>query len=239
LPDARAVLRSGGAALGAADEDDLRGLRALRDALAGVQLVGAYDTGTPLLGLQGASATLGSEPGVGAEASQALERALAHVARLAVEAVGDAERPDLLAGGRPVSRLTSAPGAGAGGGLGFGIGVLGGRLVPASALVADAVGLDALAGSADLVVTGVTRLDWRSVDESVVAEAARRALVHGVPTVVVADEVLVGRREQAAAGLTAAYAVSAGADRRGGEEVADRLAARTRRVARTWSPGTG
>ena len=38
------------------------------------------------------------------------------------------------------SRLTAAPGAGAAGGLGFGLALLGGRLVPGSALVADAVG---------------------------------------------------------------------------------------------------
>lgn len=236
LPDARGVLAGGGAALADVDEPDLRALPELRASLRGIELVGAYDAGTALLGLQGTSAGAASELGLSAERAQVLERSIARLARLAVDALGDAERPDLLGGARPVTRLTSAAGAGAGGGLGFGLSLLGGRLVPAPTLVADAVGLDALAATADLVVTGATCLDWRSVDESVVAEVARRSLAHGVPTVVVAGEVLVGRREQAAAGITAAYAVGTAGRGEGADQVADLLAARTRRVARTWSP---
>ena len=234
------VLGAGGGVLGGVTADDLAGLRALRDRLRDVDLVVATDVDVPLLGLQGASAGFAPQKGATPEQAQELERALGHFARAAVEALGDAVRPDLLAGSRPTSatsRLASAPGAGAAGGLGFGLALVGARLAPGSAFVADAVGLDVLIGAHDVVVTGEGRFDWQSLHGKVVSEVASRALAHAVPTVVVAGEVLVGRRELLAAGITAAYAVSETP-----EQVAAALAApehalstRAARVARTWS----
>jgi glycerate kinase len=234
------VLDAGGGALGTVTADDLAGLRDLRDRLRGVELVVATDVDVPLLGLHGASAGFAPQKGATPEQAQELERALGHFAHAAIAALGDAVRPDLLAGSRAssgTSRLTAAPGAGAAGGLGFGLALLGARLVPGAVLVADAVGLDGLLGDHDLVVTGEGRFDWQSLHGKVVAEVASRALPHAVPTVVVAGEVLVGRREQSAAGITAAYAVGETP-----EQVAAALAApaqtltaRTARVARTWS----
>ena len=73
---------------------------------------------------------------------------------------------------------------------------------------------------------------------SVVAGVAAAALDTGRPAVLVAGECLVGRRETMTLGLAGTYAV---ADSRDEVEamVADpveTLAARTARVARTWSP---
>jgi glycerate kinase len=100
------------------------------------------------------------------------------------------------------------------------------------------VGLDERLGACDVVVTGEGRFDWQSLHGKVVAEVAGRALAHGVPTVVVAGEVLVGRRELAAAGISAAYAV---ASTPAGVEAAladpaGTLTERAAAVARTWSP---
>ena len=120
-------------ALGAVDADDLAGLRELRDRLRGVELVVATDVDVPLLGLHGASAGFAPQKGATPEQAQDLERALGDFAHAATAALGDALRPDLLAGARAASatsRLTAAPGAGAAGGLGFGLALLGGRLVP-------------------------------------------------------------------------------------------------------------
>jgi glycerate kinase len=71
----------------------------------------------------------------------------------------------------------------------------------------------------------------------VVAGAADAATERGIPTVVVAGLVELGRREALAAGVAAAYAL---AERPGdlpgraaGVDAA--LAARARRTARTWS----
>ena len=89
----------------------------------------------------------------------------------------------------------------------------------------------------DLLVTGEGRFDWQSLHGKVVSEVASRALAHAVPTVVVAGEVLVGRREQSAAGITAAYAVGESPVQVAAALAApaQTLAARAARVARTWS----
>jgi len=234
------LLDAGGGSLAAVGPDDLAGLRELRDRLRGVELVVATDVDVPLLGLHGASAGFAPQKGATPEQAQELERSLGHFAHAATAALGDALRPDLLAGTRPASatsRLTAAPGAGAAGGLGFGLALLGGRLVPGSVFVADAVGLDARIGDHDVVVTGEGRFDWQSLHGKVVSEVASRALAHAVPTVVVAGEVLVGRRELSAAGITAAYAVAETPEQVAAAlaDPAGSLAARSARVARTWS----
>lgn len=234
------LLDAGGGSLGAVGPDDLVGLRVLRDRLRGVELVVATDVDVPLLGLHGASAGFAPQKGATPEQAQDLERSLGHFAHAATAALGDALRPDLLAGTRPASatsRLTAAPGAGAAGGLGFGLALLGGRLVPGSVFVADAVGLDGLIGDHDVVVTGEGRFDWQSLHGKVVSEVASRALAHAVPTVVVAGEVLVGRRELSAAGITSAYAVGETPEQVAAAlaDPAGSLAARSARVARTWS----
>jgi glycerate 2-kinase len=235
---ASSLLAQGGGALTRVGAADLRGLRELRDRLAGVELVVATDVDVPLLGLQGASAGFAPQKGATPEQAQELERAVATFAHAAIEALGDALRPDLLAGpGATGRRLLAAPGAGAAGGLGFGLSLLGARLVPGAALVADAVGLDERLASTDVVVTGEGRFDWQSLHGKVTTAVAARALAYAVPAVVIAGEVLVGRRELSAAGVTAAYAVAEGPD-----EVAVALAdaggsleRRAERVARTWS----
>lgn len=240
VPGLSQDLGLGGGALGAVTADDLAGLRDLRDRFRGVELVVATDVDVPLLGLQGASAGFAPQKGATPEQAQELERALADFAHAATAALGDAVRPDLLAGARATSattRLTTTPGAGAAGGLGFGLALLGGRLVPGSGFVAEAVGLDGRIAAADVVVTGEGRFDWQSLHGKAASEVAARALAHGVPTIVLAGEVLVGRRELSAAGITAAYAVAETPDavRAALAAPAETLAARATRIARTWS----
>jgi glycerate 2-kinase len=232
-------LSQGGGSLGGATADDLAGLRELRAAWREVELLVATDVDVPLLGLTGASAGFAPQKGATPEQAQQLERALDAFARVASDAVAADLRPDLLAGPSrsPFHRLTTAPGAGAAGGLGFGLSLLGGRLLPGAALVADLTGLDARLAQADVVVTGEGRFDWQSLHGKVASEVAARALTIGVPTVVVAGEVQVGRRELSAAGIAAAYAVAERPDEveAAMADAAGTLAARAERVARTWS----
>ncbi|CAM5780015.1 glycerate kinase family protein [Cellulomonas persica] len=242
LPDPRGVLAAGGGALLDVRGDDLAGLAGLRADWRDVELLVATDVDVPLLGLQGASAGFAPQKGATPEQAQALERALATFSRLAVDALGDALRPDLLAGSggarSAATRLTHAPGAGAAGGLGFGLALLGGRLVAGASLVADAVGLDARIAAADLVVTGEGRFDWQSLHGKVASLVAERALPHAVPAIVVAGQVEIGRREISAAGLAGAYPVAERPDQVDAAlaDPAGTLAARVTRVARTWSP---
>lgn len=220
---------------------DLAGLAEVRRSLDGVDLVGAYDVDVPLLGLHGASAGFAAQKGATAQQAQDLERALGHFAQIAVSALGDdVVRPDLLAGARattPTARLTSLPGAGASGGLGFGLALLGARLVPGATMVADAVDVAGRLRAAELVVTGEGTFDWQSFHGKVVNEVAGLALAAAVPTVVLAGQVTVGRREWGAAGIAGAYAVATDAAQVAASmaDPAGTLAARAERLARTWS----
>lgn len=255
------LLRRGGGALLDAEADDVADLAAARAALAGVDLVAAVDVDVPLLGLHGASAGFAPQKGATPEQAQHLERALGHLAAL-VEAAGPtppggAAAPSTGAGhgallplvdqGRHPLPLAEAdrprrpsqlPGAGAAGGLGFALAALGARLLPGAQVVADAVGLADRVAAADLVVTGEGAFDWQSLHGKVVAAVAEVALARAVPVVVVAGQVAVGRREWAAAGISAAYAVAERPDQVPGAmaDPAGTLAARAERVARTWSP---
>jgi len=206
-------------ALGAGE--DLAGLDEVRERLRGVELVLAAATDLPLLGFHGASAALGSEHGVAAEVTQSLEERLGRWTER-VAAVLPA-RTDLITG-QPV-RPDRAPGAGGGGGVGYALLLLGAHPVVGARLVIEELGLAPHLPGA-LVVTGGTAYDWRSVHQGVVAEVARAALAVAAPTVVLAEQVHVGRREGMSLGVAGSYAARVGED----------LAQLAERVARTWSP---
>jgi glycerate 2-kinase len=221
-----AVLSGGGAGLKGLDRDRLGALPALRDRVAGTELVIASDVDVVLLGFKGASAMFGRQKGATDEVAQQLDLALSDFARACVEATGQPQK------------LVAEPGAGAAGGLGFGLALLGARREPGAATVAEAVGLRARIARNDLVVTGEGSLDWQSLHGKVVAAVAGVALETGVPTVAIAGQVSVGRRELLSIGVESAYPVA-----RTPEEIAAsladpaaRLADRAARVARTWSP---
>lgn len=235
-------LRAGGGALLDATPDDVADLDLAREALAGVDLVAAVDVDVPLLGLHGASAGFAPQKGATPEQAQDLERALGRLAGL----LGDVAPPPApgpgaalpLADGPRPRRWSALPGAGAAGGVGFALAMLGGRLLPGSGVVADAVDLAGHVAAADLVVTGEGRFDWQSLRGKVVATVAAEAAGRAAPVVVVAGQVAVGRREWGAAGVSGAYAVAERpADVAASlADPAGTLAARVERVARTWSP---
>ena len=218
-------LAGGGDSLTGLDGAALARLADVRAALSEVELVVATDVDVPLLGFKGAAAILGERQGATPEQAQTLDGALGHYAQLALAAL-DAPQ-----------RLVAEAGAGAGGGLAFGLLLLGARREIGTETVLAAVGFPARLAESDLVVTGEGTLDWRSMRSSVVAGVAHAALAAGVPAVVLAGQVESGRRELLSIGVDSAYAVAetpaeltaALADPAG------TLAARARRVARTWS----
>lgn len=218
LDRAGSPLPPGGAALAACDRLD----GALHPRWAQVDLVVATDVEAPLLGLHGASAVFGPQKGASRNDVLTLDAALGRWADLLEAHLGVAVR-DL-------------PGAGAAGGLGAALLALGARREPGLELVASAVGLPGAVAAADLVVTGEGRYDATSVRAKVVGGVSALAAAHAVPCLVLAGQVEVGRREAAAAGVDAAYAV---ADAVGlAAALADptgELAALATRVAREWS----
>ena len=227
-------LARGGLALAEIGDDALGGLDAARSRFAGVELVLASDVESPLLGLQGASAVFGPQKGASPELAQALEGALGRFVEVVRRTVP--EQIDLLSG-KP-RRLDKEPGAGAAGGLGYGLYLLGATRVSGVAEVLQAVGLRDLLAAADLVVTGEGSFDWQSLQGKVVAGVAGLALETATPSVVLAGQTLVGRREAMTLGLSGTYAVAETAEQveAAMADPVGTLARRAARVAATWSP---
>jgi glycerate kinase len=194
----------------------------------------------PLLGFHGLSATLAQPPAGGvvehhvepesAERAQQLENALGRFA-------DEAQRS--LVAGRPLSGRGYAgePGSGCAGGLAFALLLLGARRVSGVRAVMDAVGLAGRLRGTDVLLTCEQSFDRTSLAEQVVSEVADAATDRGIPTVVVAGLVELGRREALAAGVAAAYALAERpADVPSTADAVDAaLQARARRTARTWS----
>ncbi|MGA8116168.1 MAG: glycerate kinase, partial [Actinocatenispora sp.] len=116
---------------------------------------------------------------------------------------------------------------------------LGGRRESGAGLVRAAVRLDDALDDCDLVVTGEGSFDFQSLRGKLPAMVAGAAAERGVPCLVLAGRVEVGRREAAAAGIEATYSV---VEHVGGVEQAmsaagDGLRSLAARVARQWGGG--
>lgn len=194
--------------------------------LRGAELVVATDVDNPLVGPHGAAAVFGPQKGAGPDDVARLDAGLRRWAEVV-------QRD--LPGAPP--RLAELPGGGAAGGLGAALLALGARREAGLALVAAAVGLAAALAEADLVVTGEGRFDWQSLRGKVPAGVAAAAGEHAVPCLVLAGQVEVGVREQAAAGVEAAYSLAehVGSVPAALAEPAAGLRALAARVAREWS----
>ena len=228
------LLSAGGGGLGLLADDALVSLPDVRRRLSSIDLVAATDVESPLLGLKGASAVFAAQKGATPAQAQSLEAALGRFHAVVTRCL---DAPTDLLSGRPL-RLDRATGAGAGGGLGYGLLALGARQVSGVDLVIETVGLPDRIADASLVVTGEGTFDWQSVHGKVVAGVARAALDVATPSIAIAGQVLVGRREAMGIGLSGTYAV---AERPEDVDAAmldpvGSLASRTARVARTWSP---
>ena len=229
------VLARGGSALAQAPDDALTGLLAARDRFAGVDLVIATDVDNPLLGFKGASAVFGPQKGASPELAQELEGALGRFTEIVARTLPNPM--DLLTGAP--RRLEREPGAGAAGGLGYALFLLGGRRVSGVDLVLDAVGFHDVVRESDLVITGEGTFDWQSLHGKVTAGVAVAALEAGLPSVVLAGQVLVGRRETMGLGISGTYAVAETPEQVDAAllDPVGTLRARAARVARTWSAG--
>ncbi|HEY9416358.1 MAG TPA: glycerate kinase, partial [Pseudonocardia sp.] len=85
---------------------------------------------------------------------------------------------------------------------------LGARRVPGATLVRELSGLDAALDTCDLVITGEGSFDWQSLRGKLVSSVARAAAERGLPCVVLAGQVEVGRREMGALGVAEAHSVA-------------------------------
>lgn len=200
---------------------------AVRERLAHVDLIVATDVDSPLCGPGGAARGFAPQKGATAEDVEFLEDGLASFARVCASEAQMKQSRD----------VASVAGAGAAGGLGFGLMTVGGVCEPGITTVSELMGLAAAVENCDLVLTGEGCFDWQSLRGKVVTGVAKAALAQGKPAIIIAGRVEVGRREMAAIGVTAAYAItdSHPVEPRGDEDSAVSLARRSERVARQWS----
>lgn len=214
-----AKLHCGGAAL--IDIEDID-LSQVHQALNGVTLVAASDVDNPLLGLRGATATFAQQKGADDFAVMRLESALANFAK----ACG--KRAD----GKDAA---VALGAGAAGGLGFALIHLGAPRHEGIATVMQIIGFQEQLDYCDLVITGEGCLDDQTLHGKVVMGVAHRAAKGGIPCVVLAGEVRLGKREISNVGIDSAYAMKdlVGRDISLAQPF-ESLHALAARVAKTW-----
>lgn len=189
----------------------------------GHTLVLATASSMPLTGFHGASAALASEHGVSPRVSQQMEGEMGAYTEIVDAALGGVRSPDLLTGA--ARRRERESGAGVGGGLGYALQILGAQTTPGASLLLEDLDIESRLSGA-LIVLVTQRYDWHSIGSGVVADTARAALGAACPTVLLAEEVLVGRREGMSLGISGSYALRAA-------ETMPQLSAR---VARTWSP---
>ncbi|WP_018685708.1 glycerate kinase [Actinokineospora enzanensis] len=186
------------------------------------RLVMAADVANPLLGPHGAAATFGPQKGADPAA----------VDRLAGRLTAWADEVAARCGHDP----RDEPGAGAAGGLGFALLALGAGTVGGAEVVRVATGLDDAVARADLVVTGEGSFDWQSLRGKLVTAVAAAAADRGLPCVVLAGQVSVGRRQAASIGIAEAHAVAehAGSVETALADPAGTLADLAEHVARQW-----
>ncbi|MFI0719269.1 glycerate kinase [Streptomyces sp. NPDC021224] len=185
-----APVAPGGAALASLATADLDGLD---PRLAATEVVLASDVDNPLLGPTGAAAVYGPQKGADADDVRALDAALAHYA----EVLGAAD-------------LAAAPGAGAAGGIGFGALVaLRAAFRPGIDVLLDVLGFADAVEGATLVITGEGSLDEQTLHGKAPVGVARAAAARGVRVAAVCGRLAVQPSALAAAGICAAYPLSA------------------------------
>ncbi|HVF21060.1 MAG TPA: glycerate kinase [Mycobacteriales bacterium] len=187
-------LERGGAALARLDRVDSSGLD---PRLPGVEVLAATDVDSPLTGPAGASAVFGPQKGANVDDVALLDAALASWAWVVMRDVPGC--PDLL----------GLPGGGAAGGTAAGlVAMCGARVASGASTVLGLVALHALAGRADLLVTGEGSLDAQSVRGKAPVAVAALARDLGVACIALCGQVALGRQQLATAGFAAAYAVA-------------------------------
>ncbi|MEV8631765.1 glycerate kinase [Streptosporangium sp. NPDC051023] len=197
-------LPDGGAALRGLEKIDKSGLAAVGD----VEFVVAGDVDNPLLGPYGAAAVYGPQKGASPEDVELLERALARLAAVAAHThglLGAIEHDGVV---RPMG-VAAQPGAGAAGGTGFAaLAFLRADFRPGIEYMLDLLGFHERIEGARLVITGEGALDEQTLRGKAPAGVAAAAAKAGVPVVAVCGLRALGEEELAAAGITAAYALT-------------------------------
>jgi len=156
----------------------------------------ACDVDNPLTGPDGASAVFGPQKGATPEEVTRLDRCLTRYAEQIHKDLG--------------MSVADVPGAGAAGGLGAGLlAFLNARLRPGIEIVSEAVGLDRIIASADLVITGEGQIDSQTIHGKTPIGVAHLAKRHGIPVIAIAGSLAEGSATVHGGGIDAIFSVLA------------------------------
>jgi glycerate kinase len=202
--------------------DELGGMAAARELLAGVELIAATDVEHPLLGQMGAATVFGPQKGADSDTVGVLERRLSDWAVELNAAVGRA--------------VSDEPGAGAAGGIGAALLALGGRRESGAAIIAEHTRLSDDVAAAQLVITGEGRFDDQSLHGKVVSALAAGARSRRIPVLVLAGQVTLAEDTLREAGIAAAFSITdhAGSVALAIEDAANQLEGLAQVTAATW-----
>jgi glycerate kinase len=202
--------------------DDLAGLAAARQLLAGVELIAATDVEHPMLGPMGAATVFGPQKGADPDTVRVLERRLSDWAVELNAAAGWA--------------VSDEPGAGAAGGIGAALLALGGRRESGAAIIAEHTRLADDVAAAQLVITGEGRFDDQSMHGKVVSALAAGARSRRIPVLVLAGQVTLAEDTLRDAGIAAAFSITdhAGSVALAIEDAANQLEELAQVTAATW-----
>ncbi len=182
LDDDGVPLPTGGGSLVDLARVDVRDLIDLPDG--GITCL--VDVDAPLLGGAGAAAVFGPQKGASPADVAVLERGMARLVEVLDAEPGASD----VAPARASTTGAALAGAGAAGGTAFGFAaVLGARIVPGAAHLAELAGLDRALAGAGLLLTGEGSFDAQSLGGKVVGEALARSRRVGTPAAVVAGRV--------------------------------------------------
>lgn len=208
----------------------------------GVDVVGAYATNMPLMGMHGMSGASALEGYLEAEVAQQREREISeffHVFQgpyAALESLPNPTSQGLNVAGAAapsspsLKDLTRHDGAGAGGGLGFGLLMLGARLLPAAMVFSAQFELREAISRSDVVVVYLETLDGRTFPDQVGHWAAQVAIEFISPVLVVTQHQIMSVREMSGQQVASAYVV---------DPTPRALEDMGRRLAKSWTPTRG
>jgi glycerate kinase len=151
------------------------------------------DVTNPLFGPTGAAWIYGPQKGGSDSVLAELDEGLKHLASLVSLQLGH--------------DVADSPGAGAAGGLGYGaVAFLGAQLRRGIEIVLDMTGFDAVAGAADLIITGEGHLDGQSAQGKLIQGLCGRA--QATPVIALCGKLSATPDQIKAIGLKAAYSIN-------------------------------
>ncbi len=133
------------------------------------------DVNNPLCGPQGATYIFGPQKGLPLHLRQTVDRAIAHFATCAEQAMAQLRSPST------VEAVQDLPGSGAAGGLGFALRLLGGTYISGASYLAQLIGLPQQLQRADWLITGEGKSDRQTLQGKGPWVVAQMAQAQGIP----------------------------------------------------------